>query len=51
MEGHERREILRQFAVQVTLWTHNHELRFTIDWAFDLGDDWWRLGVEKEAPS
>ena len=36
----ERRAILRQFGVGVTLWKKEHEPRFAIDWAFDLGTDW-----------
>jgi site-specific DNA recombinase len=38
----ERRAILRQFGVGVTLWKKDHEPRFAIDWAFDIGDDWYR---------
>ena len=44
----ERRAILRQFGVQVTLWKKDHEPRFAIDWAFDLGDDWWQTDVGEE---
>ena len=40
----ERRAILRQFGVGVTLWKKEHEPRFAIDWAFDVGDDWDRDG-------
>lgn len=45
----ERRATLRQFAVQVTLWKRDHEPRFAIDWAFDLGDlDSWQTGEGEE---
>jgi hypothetical protein len=33
----ERRATLREFGVQVTLWKRDHDPRFAIDWAFDLG--------------
>jgi hypothetical protein len=35
----ERRTILCQFDVQVTLWKRDHDYRYAIDWAFDLGND------------
>ena len=38
----ERRAVLRQFAVQVTLWKKDHKPRYVIDWAFDMGDAWWQ---------
>ena len=45
----ERRATLRQFAVQVTLWKRNHEPRFVLDWAFDLGSlGSWQTGEEEE---
>jgi hypothetical protein len=44
----ERRTILRQFDVQVTLLKRDHDPRFTIDWAFDLGDDWWQTELGEE---
>lgn len=43
----EKRAILRQFNVQVTLWQKSHTPRYAIDWAFDLGAlDWWQTGEE-----
>jgi site-specific DNA recombinase len=43
----ERRAILRQFNVQVTLWQKSHDPRYTIDWAFDLGAlNWWETGED-----
>jgi hypothetical protein len=44
----ERRAILRQFGVGVTLWKKDHEPRFAIDWAFDLGNDWDQDGFEDD---
>ena len=44
----ERRATRRQFIVQVTLWKRDHELRYAMDWAFDLGNDWSQLSVETE---
>lgn len=33
----EKRTILREFAVRVTVWRRDHDPRFALDWAFDLG--------------
>jgi site-specific DNA recombinase len=44
----ERRAILRQFGVGVTLWKKEHDPRFAIDWAFDLGSDWDQDGFEDD---
>jgi hypothetical protein len=40
MNHSERRAVLRQFDVQVTLWKRDHDPRFTVDWVFVLGDHW-----------
>jgi len=42
MSYDERRTVLRDFSVQVTLWKKDHDPRYTIDWAYDLGEDWWQ---------
>lgn len=46
----EKRTILREFAVRVTVWRRDHDPRFTLDWAFDLGtlDGWYSGDVEEE---
>jgi site-specific DNA recombinase len=41
MSYQKKRAMLRDFDVRVTLWPRNHEPRYTIDWAFDLDDQWW----------
>jgi site-specific DNA recombinase len=37
----EKRAVLREFDVQVTLWKKDHEPRWALDWAFDIPEDWW----------
>jgi hypothetical protein len=45
----ERRATLDQFMVQVMLWKRDHELRYAIDWALDLGElDGWKTGEDDE---
>jgi site-specific DNA recombinase len=41
MSYQKKRAMLRDFEVRVTLWPRDHEPRYTIDWAFDLEDQWW----------
>jgi site-specific DNA recombinase len=49
MSYEEKRTILREFEVRVTLWRRDHDPRFTLDWAFDLGTlDWWQTGEMEE---